>query len=277
MSDKLRRTWLFVPGADEPAHAAASQSSADVLIQELEDFTPPALREKARSLAMQLYARWRAAGKVAAVRVNPLETCGRDDLAAVLAAKPDVVMMSKVAKPEHVRALAEIAGSTVELVPNIESAAGLVRTIDIARASRNVTAALMASEDMVADLGAARTRDGHELAYARARFLVECRAAGVEAIDCPYTFSDTRGAAKDARYAKALGYRAKSLVSPAHADAVNRAFAPSASEIARARRVVAAFEEARATGRERASVDGALIEVPIYAAAKRLLESLNPK
>ena len=268
-----RRTWLFVPGADESAHQAAAQSSADVLIQELEDFTPPSLRETARGFAMQLYARWRAAGKVVAVRVNPLETCGRDDLAAVLPAKPDVVMMSKVARPEHVRALAEIAGPTVELVPNIESAAGLVRTIDIAQAARNVTAALMASEDMVADLGAARTRNGDELAYARARFLVECRAAGIEAIDCPYTFSDARGAAKDARHAKSLGYRAKSLVSPAHADAVNRAFEPTAGEVAHARRVVAAFEKAREDGRERASVDGALIEVPIYAAAKRLLES----
>lgn len=269
-----RRTWLFVPGADEEAHRAAAQSSADVLIQELEDFTPPALRGKARSLASSLYAQWRSAGKLVAVRVNPLETCGREDLSAALAAKPDIVMMSKVASPEQVRALAQVAGPEVELVPNVESAAGLVRTIEIARAAPNVTAALMASEDMVADLGAARTRDGGELAYARARFLVDCRAAGVEAIDCPYTFSDVRGASKDARRAKALGYRAKSLVTPAHADAVNRAFTPTRAEIARARRVVAAFEEARAAGRERASVDGALVEVPIYAAAKRLLESL---
>ena len=264
-----------MPGADEAAHRAATQSDADVLIQELEDFTPPSLREKARGLATPLYAQWRGAGKVVAVRVNPLATCGRDDLAAVLAAKPDVVMMSKVAKPKHVRALAEIAGPTVELVPNIESAAGLVRTREIARAARNVTAALMASEDMVADLGTMRTRGGEELAYVRARFLVECRAAGIEAIDCPYTFSDTRGAAKDARYAKSLGYRAKSLVSPVHADAVNRVFTPSSTEVAHARRVVAAFEKARDAGRARASVDGALIEVPIYAAAKRLLQSLG--
>jgi citrate lyase subunit beta/citryl-CoA lyase len=270
----LRRTWLFVPGADEAAHEAAANSGAHVLIQELEDFTPPALREKARGLAGTLFDRWRRAGKVAAVRVNPLEACGRDDLAAVLAGRPDVVMMSKVATPEQVRALAGITGDAVELVPNIETAAGLVRTIEIARAAPNVTAALMASEDMVADLGASRTRDGQELAYARARFLVECRAAGVEAIDCPYTFSDVRGAAKEARYAKALGYRAKSLVSPAHADAVNRVFEPSAKEIARARRIVAAFEKARAAGRERATVDGALIEVPVYAAAKRLIASL---
>jgi len=274
-SPRPRRTWLFVPGADERAHRDAEHSGADVLIQELEDFTPPALRGMARALAPSLYARWRARGAVVAVRVNPLETCGRDDLAAVLAGRPDVVLMSKVASPDQVRALAKITGPGVELVPNIESAAGLLRTYDIVRASPLVTAALMASEDMVADLGAARTRRGDELAYARARFLVECRAAGVEAIDCPYTFSDVRGAAADARRARSLGYRAKSLVTAAHAAAIRRALTPQAAEIARARRVVHAFEKARAAGRERATVDGALIEVPAYSAAKRLVDALG--
>ncbi|MFO1398598.1 MAG: CoA ester lyase [Burkholderiales bacterium] len=269
------RTWLFVPGADAKAHAAAQRSSADVLIHELEDFTPPALRPQARALAPALYARWRAAGALVAVRVNPLETCGREDLAAVLAGRPDFVMMSKVASPEQVRRLARITGRGVALVPNIETAAGLVRTYDIVRASPQVVAALVASEDMVADLGTARSRVGGELAYVRARFLVECRAAGVEAIDCPYTFSDVRGATAEARGAKRLGYRAKSLVSPAHAAALNRVFTPSAAEIARARRIVAAFEQARAAGRERAHVGGLLVEVPVYAAAKRLLDGLG--
>jgi citrate lyase subunit beta / citryl-CoA lyase len=108
----------------------------------------------------------------------------------------------------------------------------------------------------------------------RARFLVECRAAGVEAIDCPYTFGDIKGAAAEARQAKRLGYRAKSLVSPAHAAAINRAFTPSAAEIARARRIVRAFERARAAGRGRALVDGLLVEVPIYTAAQRLLATI---
>ena len=271
MTARTRRTWLFVPGADPRAHAAAVRSGADVLIQELEDFTPPALRAQARALAPALYARWRAAGAVVAVRVNPLETCGREDLAAVLPARPDVVLMSKVATPGQVRALHRATGGKFDLVPNVESAAGLVRTGEIVRASPRVTAALLASEDLVADLGTARSRGGEELAYARARFLVECRAAGVEAIDCPYTFSDVRGAAADARHAKRLGYRAKSLVAPAHARAVNRVFSPQAAAIARARRIVAAFEAARAAGRERAHVNGLLVEVPVYAAAKRLL------
>ena len=271
----LRRSWLFVAGADERAHAAAARSGADVLVQELEDFTPPELRPRARVLAASLYERWRATGALVAVRVNPLETCGREDLAAVLAGRPDVVMMSKVATPEQVRALHDATAGRVELVPNVETAAGLMRTFDIVRASPRVTAALVASEDMVADLGTARSRGGEELAYVRARFLAECRAAGVEAIDCPYTFSDTRGAAADARRAKRLGYRAKSLVAPAHAAAINRVFTPRPAEIARARRIVAVFEKARAAGRERATVDGALIEVPIYAAARRLLDGLR--
>ncbi len=270
-----RRTWLFVPGADPRAHAAAARSGADVLIQELEDFTPPCLRPTARALAPALYARWRAAGAVVAVRVNPLETCGREDLAAVLAGRPDVVLMSKVDAPEQVRALHRATRGRFDLVPNVESAAGLVRTLEIVRASPRVTAALLASEDLVADLGTSRSRTGDELAYARARFLVDCRAAGVEAIDCPYTFPDARGAAADARYAKRLGYRAKSLVAPAHAAPVNRVLTPQPAEIARARRVVAAFERARAAGRERAMVDGLLVEVPVYAAAQRLLAALG--
>jgi citrate lyase subunit beta/citryl-CoA lyase len=267
----VRRSWLFVPGADPAAHAAATRSGADVIILELEDFTPPELRPRARELSRKAFDSWRAAGALAAVRVNPLESGGGDDLAGI--ARPDLVLMSKVETPEQVRRLEEAAPSGVELVPNIESAAALLRTIDIARASRRVRALLIASEDMVADLGTVRSRGGGELAYVRSRFLVECRAAGVEAIDAPYTFSDVKGALADARYARRLGYRMKSLVDPSHARAINAAFTASASELAKARRLVEAFEKARAAGRDRARVDGALIEVPIYAAAKRLLAS----
>jgi len=267
--DRPRRTWLFVPGADAAAHAAAARSGADVLIQELEDFTPPPLRPKARGLAAALYSRWRKLGALAGVRVNPLETCGREDLDAVLASKPDVVLMSKVESPEQVRALAEAAPG-VDLVPNVESARGLLRIQEIARASPRVVALLVASEDMVADLGTSRSRGGEELAYVRQRFLVECRAAGVEAIDAPYTFSDVQGAVADAKWAQRMGYRMKSLVDPSHAEPLNSVFTP---DLRRAARIVAAFEKARAQGKDRARVDGALIEVPIYTAAKRLLES----
>lgn len=268
----MRRTWLFVPGADERAHAAAARSGADVLILELEDFTPPELRPKARALAAKAYGMWKKAGASTAVRVNPLEGDGGADLDGVLPAKPDFVLMSKVVSAAQVRALEAASGGAFDLVPNIETAAGLVRAQEILAASRRIVAALVASEDMVADLATGRSRGGEELAYVRARFLVECRAAGVEAIDCPYTFSDVKGAVADARYAKRLGYRAKSLVDASHARAVGAVLAPSGKDVEKARRIVSAFEKARAAGKERARVGGLLVEVPIYAAAKRLLE-----
>jgi citrate lyase subunit beta/citryl-CoA lyase len=272
LNPRSRRSWLFVPGADAAAHEAAARSGADVLIQELEDFTPPERRPEARARAAVLYDRWRKAGKIAAVRVNPLETCGREDLAAVLKGKPDVVLMSKVASPEQVRALASLT-TTEELVPNVETAAGLIRSFEIAKAHPRVVAMLVASEDMVADLGAVRSRGAGELAYVRQRFLVECRAAGVEAIDCPYTFSDLGGAVREAKAAKRLGYRMKSLVAPAHAAAINRIFTASAAELKQARRIVQAFEDARAKGLDRARVGGRLVEMPVYSAARRMLLS----
>ena len=80
----LRRCWLFLPGAERAQLLDATKSGADMLIQELEDFTPPERRPEARAMAPELYAAWRAAGVLAAVRINPLETEGRIDLAAVM-------------------------------------------------------------------------------------------------------------------------------------------------------------------------------------------------
>lgn len=278
---RLCRAWLFLEGANEAVLANAAASGADVLIHELEDFTPPALRPKARELARELYPQWRAQGAVVAVRVNPLDQDGMDDLAAVMRAQPDIVALPKVAEPAHVIQLADAVtrferdyglpeGATM-LLPNIEFARGLVQLDAIARVSTRITACLMAAEDLAADLGAEREPDGLELAYARQRFLLECVAAAVVAVDCPYTFSDAGGAERETRWARRLGYKAKSTVDPLHPAIINEVMTPNAKELARARTVVAAFEAARQRGDARVEVDGALVEVPTYTTAKRLL------
>lgn len=276
---ELCRSWLFLPGADTAALMVAPESGADVLIQELEDFTPPVSRPAARALSGEVYAAWRKAGRVVAVRVNRLAGEGHRDLAAVMAGRPDVVLLPMVGSRDEVVALDAAVtahetmlgievGST-RLVPNIETAAGLVRAGEILSASPRVAAALLASEDMAKDLGAERGRDGIELDYARQRFLVECRAAGVLPIDAPYTWEDVDGAIADAERGRRLGYPAKSAVQPDHAAAINRVLTPSPESVALALRIVEAFEAARAKGEPRALVDGDLVEVPGYLSAKR--------
>lgn len=278
----LCRSWLFVDGGDEGAlFDDAPQCGADVLVQELEDFTPPALRGKARAMAPEVFRRWREAGAVVAVRVNPLESEGMDDLAAVMRGAPDVVGLPKVSDPAQVVALAQavshyegecglVDGSTL-LLPNIETAHGLVATAAIAHASSRVQACLIAAEDLAADLGAERGADGIELAYARQRFLLECVAAGVMAVDCPYTWNDADGLVVDTRWARRLGYKAKSAVAPEHAAIINRVLTPSAAEVDRARRILAVFAGARAGGESRVELDGSLIEKPMADRAERLL------
>lgn len=282
MADHKRRSWLFLPGAVEDTLHEGPASEADVLVQEFEDFTPPALRPQARAISTNVIAAWRDAGVTTAVRVNQLAEDGMDDLAAVMAGRPDIVMLPKVSEPQHMSELDaavarferefSIPENQTELLPNIESARGLVQVGAIVRTSDRVRACLVASEDMAADLGAERGQDGIELAYVRQRFHIECTAAGVLSIDSPYTWQDEVGLRTDTLYGRRLGYRAKSAVAPAQARIINELLTPSGEELAKARRIVAAFEAARAGGEGRAEVDGALVEIPIYLNAKRLIE-----
>lgn len=272
----LRRSWLFTGGADEAVQRGAVDGGADAITLELEDFTQPQDRPAARALAPALFAAWRAAGAVAGVRVNPLSGYGIADLEAVLPAGPDYVMLPKVDGPERIVDLAAAIdrivpdrAAEIEIVPNVELARGLMRTYDVARADPRVTACLVASEDMAADLGAERGRDGLELLYVRQRFHLECRAAGVVSIDCPYTFTDLEGLEAETRHARRLGYPAKSIVRPDHAAAVNAILTPNTEDVAQAERIVAAFE---AAGSAHVELDGVMLEIPMITNARRLLE-----
>lgn len=281
-SNELRRTWLFGPGADASAHAAMQGSGADALIIDLEDFTPAPRREHARGLLRDLLQRWRMAGFVTAVRINQLEEDGLADLAAAMQSGAHVIAYPMARSAAQMRALDQavtgweaqlgIGAGRTEILPVCETALGVAEVRAIAAGSPRIRAALLGTEDLANDLCAERTPDGIELAHARARFLLDCRAAGIEPIDAPYTFSDADGAVTEARASRRLGYRSKSLVRPEHAEPLNRALTPDAAEVRRARAFVEAFEAARARGEDRALVDGLWIEVPTWRNARRLLE-----
>ncbi len=278
----LRRTWLFGPGADVPARAAMRDSGADALIVDLEDFTPPARRDEARRDLAQLVASWHEAGRVSCVRINALAADGPRDLAAAMPTHPDVIaypMASTRAEMVSLHAALDgwerelgIAPGSTQILPVCETALGVVDVRAIASGSSRIRAALLGAEDLASDLCAERAEDALELDYARRRFVVECRAAGIEPIDAPYTFAASEGAVREAAYARRLGYRSKAVVRAEHVGGINAVFTPSADEVARARKLVAAFDAARGRGEERALVDGLWVEVPTYRNAQRLLE-----
>lgn len=279
---ELRRSWLFLPGAEKDALLGAVTSAADVLIQELEDFVPLGRKDEARRLGPETIHSWKRDRRLAAVRINPLASGGFADLEAIMPSAPDIVLLPKTNAPADVIALAgeidrlerahRLEPGSTEIVPNVESARALMQTHAIARASPRVVGCLVASEDMAADLGAERGPDATELDYVRRRFLVECRAAEVVAIDCPYTFGDSAGLEAEARFARRLGYTAKSAVVAEHCFVIGRVFTPTREERMQASEVVDAFETARSQGATNVRLGDRLIEMPSYLNAKRLLE-----
>jgi citrate lyase subunit beta/citryl-CoA lyase len=247
----LRRTWLFGPGADRDAHSEMLACGADALIADLEDFTPPARRQAARDLLGAFVTGCRQAGAVAAIRINTLEACGKTDLAAAMAVRPDVVLYPMTEGAAQMQALdaaiaaceAEngIASGSTDVVPVCETALGVVEVRAIVAASPRIRAALLGSEDLVNDLNAERSADAVELDYVRRRFILECRASKVEPIDAPYTYSDIDGARREAAYARRLGYNSKALVWTEQAVPLNAAFTPGDDELRHAGAVVDAF------------------------------------
>src|SRR5205807_3073267 len=180
----------------------------------------------------------------------------------VVPAKPDFIAYPKASTANDMRELdraiataenqAGLALGSIGILPVCETALGVVNVRQIAAASARIRYALLGAEDLAADLMAERSREATELDHARRRFVLECRAAGIEPIDAPYTFTDKEGAAQETRYARRLGYRAKSLVRPDHTAAILAALVPSDAQKAQAQRMVEGFEAARARGEERA-------------------------
>jgi citrate lyase subunit beta/citryl-CoA lyase len=277
----LRRSWLFGPGADPAAHDRMFRSGADALILDLEDFTPAERRAEARALLAAFVAGCRANRQLAAVRINALQADGLLDLAAAMSARPDVIAYPMSETPAQMHALDAaithwegqlgLSAHGIEILPVCETALGVVEVRSIAAASPRIRCALLGAEDLANDLCAERSPEAVELDHARRRFVLETRAAGIEPVDAPYTFSDADGAVAEARFARRLGYRSKSLVRPEHAGALNAVFTPATDELVRARAIVAGFEAARRRGEDRALVDGLWVEVPTYRNALRLI------
>lgn len=256
-------------------------SRPQVIIQDLEDGTPSALRAQGRAMTPELFKAARAAGSMVCVRINLLDEDGLTDLDSVMPHRPDVIAYPKAERALDMARLSEqlsrlerlhgIAPGMTEILPVCETALGVVEVRVLAAASPRIRAALLGTEDLANDLQAERGADAVELDHARRRFLLECRAARIEPVDAPYTFADTAGAVAEAQYVRRLGYNTKSVVNSDMVSAVQQALTPSAESISLARETVTLFEAARAQGEDRALVRGLWVEVPTYLNARRLL------
>ena len=277
MSDRIfrpRRSFIFTPGLRPEMFPKALASGADIVCVELEDGIAPKDKAAARRSALALFEQPQAEdGVERIVRINSMrERFGIEDVNAVLATEtpPPALMMPKVRTPDEVVMLDQLlteAGHATRLHVIIETNEGLEAAFEIARCSPRIDAMFFGGVDMAAELRCQNSFDA--MIYARSRVVHASAAAGLDVIDVPFLdLDDPEGMRIEAEKVRDLGFAGKGSVHPKQIAALNAVFTPSEAQIARARRIIAAFEAAD-TGL--VVIDGKLIEKPVLRDMYRIV------
>lgn len=280
------RSMLYAP-ANHPRHAAgALAGTADAAVLDLEDAVAEDQKAAARQALPELLERRPAGGPAVFVRVNGLRTghAHQDLLAAVLpqvrgVLVPKVESASEVAIADWMLTQLESErgrdSGAVELVPLVETAAGLGRLPEICAASPRVRRVSFGAADFALDVGMTLGAGaGEGVLAAKLRVLVASRAAGLDPpLDVVYpNFRDPDGFLREAEQARRLGFMGKTCIHPAQVELANRVFTPTEDEVSQALRTLRAFDDALAEGSASVQLDGRMIDYPIAERARRLVE-----
>ena len=262
------RSFLFVPGDQPSKLAKARQSHADVLVADLEDAVASGQKSSARRSVEQFLGD-RDGGPICLVRVNDVSsTFFRDDIGCLQGLPVDGIVVPK-AQPST---LADVDLGAFAVVAMVESAAGVRGAPELASDPRVVRLAL-GGVDLAAQLGLRARADGLQLLAVRSQLVIDSAAAELPSpIDTPYLqFRDHDGLRAECRLVRDLGFGAKACIHPAQIDVVHAALAPTAEELTWATATVERFEQAADAGRGVSVLDGAMIDAPVVARARRLL------
>jgi len=281
----IPRSFLFVPADSDRKLARGSQSGAAALILDLEDSVAPDRKPVAREMAVA-WLRARPPAPQAWVRVNAFDTgLTMADLAAVVAARPDGIVLPKCESAADLARL-DAALSALEtreglpdrsipVMPLVTETPRAMFALGGYAGAPRLAAITWGGEDLAAGLGARANRlpDGtwdEPYSLARALTLIAAGAAGVPAIDTIY--ADVRnldGLRADCEAGRRMGFAGRMAIHPAQVAVIEQAYAPTDAERAWAERVVAAFEAAPSAGV--VSLDGRMVDRPHLLQAKRLL------
>jgi citrate lyase subunit beta/citryl-CoA lyase len=261
------RSLLFAPGNKAEVLAKLPRSGPDGVVLDLEDAVPADAKAEARAV-VAVVAPTLVDQLAVFVRVNAVPSeWFADDVVAL----PDGIagiVVPKLESAEQVEALPE-----VPVVAGLETAAGVARAEEVL-AGDQIVAAYFGAEDYVADMGGVRTAEGTEVLYARSRVALAARLTGTLAIDQVVTdLRDEHRFRADAAVGRSLGYRGKLCIHPAQVAWAHEAFSPSADELDRARRLLAAYEEAKAAGTAAIAFEGQMVDEPLARQAQALLDS----
>lgn len=291
---RLQRSELAVPGSSPRMFERALTSAADAVFLDLEDAVAPddKIAARANIVAALNDLDWAGHGKTISLRVNGVDShyMYRDLIEVVEQAGHalDTVLVPKIGTTADVY-MVDALLTQIETAKGIGHCIGVEVLIESALAMSNVEAIAQASPRLEAmhygpgDYAAscrARTvhigdlipdYPGDPWHYGLARMTVACRAYGLRVLDGPWgDFHDREGLVAAAKRAAALGMEGKWAIHPSQIEPINEIFSPPEEEVAHARRILEALEEASRESRGAAELDGRMID----AASARMAENV---
>lgn len=305
---RLNRTELAVPGSNVKFLEKAPKSGADVIFLDLEDAVAPDDKEQARKNIIQALNDLDWTGKTVSMRINGLDTHYMyRDVVDVLEQAPDkldLIMIPKVGTASDVYAIdmmvtqietATKAKKRIGFEHIIETALGMQNVHEIAAASKRNESLHFGVADYAASTKARTTniggpnpdyavltdpddkknRDVHwgdMWHYAIARIVVAARANGLRPIDGPFgDIQDPDGYTAQAKRAAVLGCEGKWAIHPSQIELANKLFTPSEAEVTKAKRIIAAMDQAKKEGKGAVTLDGRLIDIASIRQAEVLV------
>ena len=274
---RMRRSVMITPGHRPERLAKAVGLAADSLIFDLEDAVPPARKAEARVVVAQALTELSFGRRERAVRLNAI---GSADFIADIAALPwariDAVMLPKVERPQDLQQLdaaldAAAPGRDIAVIATLETPRGILNALQIADASPRLAAFFLGPGDYTMQTGGRITP--RVLEFPRQMLVAAAGAVGAQALDAPYLadLRDVVATRHDAEAARELGFSGKVVFHPDQIAPVNDAFTPSTEEVAKAKRYIAAFQEAAAKGENLAYVDGTFIAMDLVPNMERIV------
>jgi len=276
---RIRRSRLYAPGNNPRLLIGLELHSADCVLVDLEDSVPLGEKRATRILVKYLLAAvkfpevW--------VRINPLDTYGRDDLAEILRGRPHGICLPKAESSADIISLSKeieelensygITHETTHIMPIIETAKGVLHAEEICAADERVVVVAFGAEDFTRNVGAKRTVKS--LLFARSMIVAAAKTAGIQASDTVYSnLDDEKGLIAETKQARNLGFDGKGVINPRQIEPIHAVFSPSEQEVKEAQQIVAAAEEAEEHGLGAIAIEGKMIDKPVLARAQQTLK-----
>lgn len=240
---RLRRTMMYVPGNNPANIMGAHLYGADSIMFDLEDSVSIKEKDSARFLVHNALKTLDFGNTETVVRINGLDTpFGREDLEAIVRARPDVIRIPKTEKAQDVLEVESIISEieekagievgTTKLMAAIESPLGVINAFEIAKSSKRLIGIALGAEDFVTSIKTERSKDGLELLVARSQVLMAARAANIYALDTVFSdINDDEGFIKEVKLIKQLGFDGKSVIHPRQVTLVHQVYTPTKKEI----------------------------------------------